>query len=143
MNGDIQDILDAYNSTAGITDSTKYYNMSQMEMITWSDAEGNTIKDADGNPIYIPRPYHTTTAHSPYYAGGEYSIYLPERRAEVFRWYAVRLLSQSNGNTPLRNDEYDTFSDDTKELVQNYVAMLENIWQVIVNCENTVYYTVD
>jgi len=97
--------------------------------------------DANGNPIYIPLAAETTT-QSVYAGGGEYSIYIPYRRAEVFRWYAVRLVSQNNGNTPLRNDEYETFSPETKQLVQNYMEMLENIWDIIETAEQTVYFQV-
>lgn len=139
----MQGILDSYNTARGFDDSTKFYNMDQMELSQWSDSEGNKIKDADGNPIYIPRPYHVNDEHSLYTGGAEYSIYQPERRAEVFRWYAVRLLSQSNNNTPLRNDDYDNFPEENKILVQNYMKMLENIWDVIVTAEQTVYYRVD
>jgi len=137
----IQEIITSYNSTNGYTAVDKKYNMDQMQLSTWKDADGKDIVDANGNPIYIPLAAETTT-QSVYAGGGEYSIYIPYRRAEVFRWYAVRLVSQNNGNTPLRNDEYETFSPETKQLVQNYMEMLENIWDIIETAEQTVYFQV-
>ncbi len=135
----IQEIITSYNNTVVGSDSiADKYNMDQMYLTTAKDKSGTTLKDADGNTIYLPVA-NTTAANSPYSGGAENSIYWPERRAEVFRWYAVRLLSRQNKNAPLRPADYEKFHEDVKVLVGEYEQMLENIWNVVVTAESNRY----
>jgi hypothetical protein len=143
----IQDIIDEYNSSNGCgadaetaTRQARAYNMDQMNLATVKDAAGNELKDADGNLLYLPVT-STSSSGSPYYGAAEYSVYLKPRRDLLFRWYAVKLLSRNNGNTPLRYEEYDQFDANTKLLVDQYAQMLENIWQVVETAENNRYVT--
>ena len=135
----IQPMLSDYNVTVvGSTSVSKNYNMDMMGLTTYKDAEGNVVTDREGNPIYMPVE-NTDASYSPYAGAREYSIYLPARRAEVFRWYAVRTVGRRNNNTPLRVDEYETFDANTKLLVKQYEDMYENLWKVITAAEGNRY----
>ncbi len=135
----IQEMLNAYNVTAvGTTDDvTTMYNMDEMYMGTMTDADGKTIKDPDGNTIYVP-VLNTSFSSSPYAGGAEYSIYWPEPRLKVFRWFAIRTLNRANKSS-LRPEYYDDFHPDVKVLVEQYVEMYENIWKLIEECEDKRY----
>lgn len=140
----IQPMLTDYNVTVvGSTALTQNYNMDMMPLTTYKDAEGNVVTDRAGNPIYLPVEHtgseSSTSSYSPYSGAREYSIYLPARRAEVFRWYATRTVSRRNNNTPLRVDEYETFDANTKLLVKQYEDMYENLWKVITAAEGNRY----
>ncbi len=134
----IQDILDEYNVTNGYDAATNRYNMDEMQLAAAKDKSGKALLDALGNAIYLPAA-NTSTTGSPFYGAGEYSIYHDARRAEVFRWYAVKLASRRNSNTPLRLEDYPTFDPNTKFVVDQYHQMLENIWNVIVSAEGNRY----
>ena len=134
----IQDMLSNYNEqVTGTTAVNSQYNMDEMYLTTVKDADGNTLKDTNGKSIYVPTSF-VSTSYSPYCGGGERSIYYPEARLQIFRWYAVRLINRSN-YTSLRPEYYDDFHPDVKVLVEQYVEMFENIWNIIVECENTRY----
>ncbi len=134
----IQDMLSNYNEqVTGTTATESQYNMNEMYLTTVKDAEGNTLVDTNGETIYVPASF-TDTAYSPYAGGGERSMYYPETRLQIFRWYAVRLINRSNYSS-LRPEYYDDFHPDVKVLVEQYVEMFENIWNIIVECENTRY----
>ena len=135
----LQAALNDYNDTV-VKASTvdERFNMDQMPLETAKDFDNNTITNARGETVYLSAS-QTSSGSSDYAGGAEYSIYWPERRAEFFRWNAVRLLSRRNNNTPLRADEYDSFHDDVKVLVEEYVQMQENIWSVIAQAESNRY----
>lgn len=134
----IQDMLSNYNEqVTGTTAVNAQYNMNEMYLASVKDADGNTLKDPQGKTIYVPTAF-SDTGYSPYAGGGERSIYNPEARLQIFRWYAVRLLNRSNYSS-LRPEYYDDFHPDVKVLVEQYVEMFENIWNVILECENTRY----
>ncbi len=134
----IQDMLSNYNEqVTGTTAVNSQYNMNEMYLGTVTDADGNTLKDPSGKSIYVPRAF-TDTAYSPYCGGGERAIYNDEARLQIFRWFAVRLINRSNYSS-LRPEYYDEFHPDVKVLVEQYVQMFENIWDIVVECENTRY----
>ncbi|MBE6712396.1 MAG: hypothetical protein E7580_02615 [Ruminococcaceae bacterium] len=134
----IQDMLSNYNEqVTGTTAVNDQYNMDEMYLASVKDAEGNTLKDPQGNTIYVPTAF-TQTGYSPYCGGSERSIYNDEARLQIFRWFAVRLINRSNYSS-LRPEYYEDFHPDVKVLVEQYVEMFENIWDVIVLCENTRY----
>jgi hypothetical protein len=132
----IQDIIDEYNSTSGRTEATNRYNMDQMPLAAAKDKSGKALVDYKGEAIYLPAE---SSSGSPFTGASEYSIYHEARRNEVFRWYAVKLASRRNSNTPLRLEDYPTFDPNTKFVVDQYHQMLENIWQVIVSAETNRY----
>lgn len=134
----IQDILDEYNSSTGRTANTNRYCMDEMPLAVVSDKAGNELTDSQGNPLYLPSSA-TGAAVSPYSGAAENSIYLAPRRLDVLRWYAVKLVSRRNANTPLRYEEYDQFDANTKLLVDQYTQLLENVWSVIETAENNRY----
>ena len=134
----IQDMLSNYNEqVTGSTTASLQYNMNEMYLTTVKDKDGNTLKDVNGKSIYVPASYEDT-AYSPYLGGGERSIYYDETRLQIFRWFAVRLINRSNYSS-LRPEYYDDFHPDVKVLVEQYVEMFENIWDIVVQCENTRY----
>lgn len=139
----IRDMLTAYNET--VVDSATaadHYNMDMMYYTTAKDAAGNVVTDPDGNPIYVPVANTSLTTHSVFAGGAENSIYWPERRLEVFRWYANRTVSRANGGVAIRIEDYDTYHPDVKALVDNYVELYENVWNLIVKCEQKQYFSV-
>lgn len=134
----IQDMLSNYNEqVTGTTAIAEQYNMDEMYLASVTGPDGKTLKDTEGNTLYLPVG-NTSASYSPYAGGAERSIYLPEPRAQIFRWFAVRTINRAN-QTSLRWEYYDDFSDDVKVLVEQYVQMYENIWNIIVQCENTRY----
>lgn len=134
----IQDMLTNYNEqVTGSTTASKQYNMNEMYLATVTDKDGNTLKDTEGKSIYVPTSF-LSTSYTPYYGGGERSIYYDETRLQIFRWFAIRLINRAN-YTSLRPEYYDEFHDDVKVLVAQYVEMFENIWDIVVECENTRY----
>ncbi len=134
----IQDMLSNYNEqVTGTTTAELQYNMDEMYLASVKDSEGNTLKDTNGKTIYVPTSF-ANTSYSPYGGGGERSIYFEETRLQIFRWFAVRLINRSN-YTSLRPEYYEDFHPDVKVLVEQYVEMFENIWDIIVECENTRY----
>lgn len=134
----IQDIIDEYNSSNGYSSATTRYNMDQMQLAAAKDKSGKALVDYEGAEIYLPVE-NTSSTGSPFYGASEYSIYHEARRNEVFRWYAVKLASRRNGNTPLRLEDYPNFDPNTKYVVDQYHQMLENIWNVIVSAETNRY----
>lgn len=134
----MQDMLSNYNEqVTGTTAADDQYNMNEMYLTTVKDADGNTLVDKNGDSIYVPTAF-TSSSYTSYYGGGERSIYYPEARQQIFRWYAVRLINRSNYSS-LRAEYYDDFHPDVKVLVDQYVEMFENIWDIVVECENTRY----
>ncbi len=136
-----RDMLTAYNQT--VVDSatvSDHYNMDMYEYAAAKDAEGNALTDPDGNPIYLPVTSHSLSSISYFSGGSENTIYWPERRLELFRWYANRTVSRANGGVAIRIEEYDTYHPDVKALVDKYVEFYENVWQQLVKCEQKLYY---
>ncbi len=134
----IQDMISAYNEQAnGAAAVAEQYNMDEMPLAAVKDSSGATLTDPDGNTLYVPIAA-TDAAFSCYAGGAEKSIYYPEPRLQVFRWYAVRALNRINA-TSLRVEYYDDFADDVKAMVDQYVEMYENIWKVVTTAENTRY----
>jgi hypothetical protein len=131
-------MLSNYNEqVTGTTAINSQYNMDEMILSTVKDAAGTTLKDPQGNTLYVPTAFANDT-YSPFAGGAERSIYNDEARLLIFRWYAVRLLNRSN-YASLRPEYYDDFHPDVKVLVEQYVEMFENIWDVILLCEDTRY----
>ncbi len=130
----IQDMITYINGTA---DANKRYTMDMMPKIAATDEDGNTLKDAQGNTVYV---YNTATASSmsQYYGSAERSIYQAEPRLEVFRNAAVRYLNSVN-RTTYRAAQYDNFDAKYKGLVDEYVEFYEEIWKCIADCEAKVY----
>lgn len=136
-----RDMLTAYNQTVvGSTAAEDHYNMDMMLLATVQDAEGNVLVDADGNNIYVPGSSTSTSTNSYFAGGAENSIYWPERRLELFRWYANRTVSRANGGVAIRIEDYDNYHPDVKALVDKYVELYENVWQQLVKCEQKQYY---
>ncbi len=134
----IQEMISDYNEqVAGGDGATALYNMDQMYLSTVTDKSGKTLKDPEGKSLYLPVA-KTDSGFSPYAGDAEKSLYLPEPREQIFRWWAVRTLNRRN-STSLRVEYYDTFHEDVKVLVDQYVQMYENLWNIIVECENTRY----
>ncbi|MBR5295246.1 MAG: hypothetical protein IKU24_01495 [Clostridia bacterium] len=138
----IQEILSAYNEQAnGATATAEQYNMDEMRLAALKDSAGQTMKDPQGNTLYAPLS-ETDAGFSCYAGGAEKSIYYAEPRLQVFRWYAVRAINRTN-LTSLRVEYYDTFADDVKAMVDTYVEMYENVWNVVVQSENNRYIPAD
>jgi len=136
-----RDMLSAYNET--VIDSAAAadrYHMDMMTLATVKDSEGNVVTDYDGNPIYIPATTHSLTSISQFAGGAENYIYWPERRLELFRWYANRTVSRANGGVSIRIEDYDNYHPDVKALVDKYVELYENVWQQLVKCEQKRYF---
>ncbi len=135
----IQDMLSDYNEqVTGDTAVDIQYNMNEMYLATVKDAEGNVLTTPSGESIYVPTTF-ATSSYSPYCGGSERSLYYnDEARLLVFRWFAVRLINRSNSSS-LRPEYYEDFHPDVKVLVEQYVQMFENIWNIIIQCENTRY----
>ncbi len=137
-----RDMLFAYNET--VIDSatvTDRFNMDMMPLTTVKDKDGNVVTDIDGNNIYIPKTNTALKTDSAFAGGAERSIYWPERRLELFRWYANRTVSRANGGVSIRIEDYDTYHPDVKALVDKYVELYENVWQQLVKCEQKRYFT--
>ena len=134
----IQEMISRYNEqVVGDTDVATHYNMDEMYLATVTGADGKTLKDPEGNNLYVPVPKFDASL-SPYGGSAELSIYLPEPRLEIFRWYAVRLLNRANAAS-LRAEYYEDFHPDVKVLVDEHVQRFENLWNVILECESTRY----
>ncbi len=137
----IQSMLTDYNNAVvGSETIANRYNMDMMYLTTIKDSDGNVLTDAEGNDLYAPAS-ETPSTYSPFAGGGEYSIYHAGRRAEVFRWYAIRTVSRQNNNVILRYNEYDKFDANTKHLISQYEDMFENVWNVVVTAEQNRYVT--
>lgn len=134
----IQEMISNYNEqVAGGDGATALYNMDEMYLSTVADKSGKTITDPDGKSLYLPVA-KTDSNFSPYYGDAEKSIYWDEPRYQIFRWWAIRTINRRN-STSLRHEYYDSFHEDVKVLVEQYVQMYENIWDIILECENTRY----
>ncbi|MBR4288495.1 MAG: hypothetical protein IKT50_03555 [Clostridia bacterium] len=136
-----RDMLKAYNETVvDSSDVLLHYNMDMMPLSTVKDAAGNVVTDFDGNNIYMPKSSTSLTTDSVFAGGAENSIYWPERRLELFRWYANRTVSRANGGVAIRIENYDSYHPDVKALVDKYVELYENVWQQLVKCEQKQYF---
>lgn len=136
-----RDMLYAYNET--VVDSATaadHYNMDMMYNTAAKDASGAVVTDPEGNTIYVPVASMSLSSISVFSGGAENSIYWPERRLELFRWYANRTVSRANGGVAIRIEDYDNYHPDVKALVDGYVELYENVWQQLVKCEQKRYF---
>lgn len=132
----IEEFVDSINGTVG-SEVANRYTMDEMPFVAATDADGNTLKDEKGNTVYVTRD-STQSSMSQYYGSADHSLYIPEERLVVFRTNAVRVLNRVN-RLSYRVKDYDSFPDDFKGFVDQYVEMYEYVWKCIEECEDKVY----
>lgn len=136
----IQNLVTSYNTAQSLTTANNRYNMDQMALTAMTYSDGTTVKQGE-ETVYTDAE-STPSSQSPYFGSINFSLYenTGEARMDVFRAYAVSLFNRANKGSSLRAKEYDSFTDEQKEVIDQYVAYFENIWQCILKCESKLYY---
>lgn len=137
----IQSLVTSYNTSQSLSTAATRFTMDQMARTAMKYANGNTVTDGAGETVYTDLET-TPSTQSPYFGSVNFSLHetTGEARLEVFRAYATSLFNRANKGYSLRAKEYDSFTDEQKEIIDGYVERFENIWQCILKCEAKTYY---